>query len=77
MIKFITEEVSSAQPTFGDVKSSQFFISFDGWLCQKINGGNFVSIATPKGCPCGVIMSGVKSHEPVSRILPHVTKIEF
>lgn len=76
MIKFITEENNRKRLTFGDVKNNQFFVDYEGDLCQKINEGRYHVLADERGYPRAISYTEIPTRG-IRRILPHVTKIEF
>ncbi len=76
MIKFITEDNKANELTFKMVKKNQFFINNVGSLCQKYNFSCYNVIADKEGKPYCSTCS-IDECEPIQKILPHVTKIEF
>jgi len=76
-IKFITEAVEKKTPMFGDVELNQFFVNNEGCLCQKTAGDIYSLIALSGGSPYSDQYRDIPNTGPITRILPHVTKIEF
>ncbi len=75
VINFIFEEESS-ELTFADVEGDQFFVSEEGYLCQKVTFDTFNSIANEKGIPCSFSYDCLPN-EPIKCKLPKIKKIEF
>ena len=85
-MKFILKEEKNKKPVFGDVAENQFFVSNQGYLCQKFNYSsihqkvgyyNYNVIADEKGMPLSMTFNDVSCNTIISRILPEVEKIEF
>lgn len=70
------EQATKKTPTFGDVDLSQFFVDFNGYICQKTTVNNFNIIAKPCGIPLSTWMTSHPSRK-ISKIIPKVAKIEF
>ena len=64
-------------PTFGDVSRNQFFVDWDGYLCQKNTEDAYHMIADPGGLPFAGIVDRCYSSEQIQSILPEVERIEF
>jgi hypothetical protein len=80
MIKFITEEDTTAKLKFSDVEEDQFFVNHYGNLCQKISDDQHNVIADKNGVPFGCSTTHVdedRREQFVLRILPKITRIEF
>jgi hypothetical protein len=81
MIKFITEEREiEKQFTLDDVEHGQFFVDFEGWLCQKTGSQSYVTIADEQGRPSSTTVEDIKRSDSffkIERLLPIVNKIEF
>ena len=77
MIKFITDEDKKEELTLGMVEENQFFVSFDGRLCQKLSHTGYCVIADGNGFPFCDYGEGLEPGTSIKRILPRVTKIEF
>lgn len=76
-MKFIYEKQEKKKDlTLKDVQTNQFFVCKDGYLCQKANEEEYITIADNEGYPssnyfeCGKYM-------PIARLLPLVERIEF
>ena len=77
-MKFIyAEQAKEKKPTFGDVQINQFFVDYDGYLCQKTTISSFVVIAHHDGTPYSTWLNNVPSVREIERIIPFVEKIEF
>ena len=77
-MKFIyAEKTKEKIPTFGDVKTNQFFVDCDGYLCQKTSGSSFSVVADPGGTPYSTHLTNIFSTREIERIIPLVQKIEF
>jgi len=76
-IKFITEAVEKKTPMFGDVEVNQFFVSANGSLCQKTADNIYSLIALSDGLLFSDQHTDVTNTRTITRILPHVTRIEF
>lgn len=58
MIKFITKEPDESEKlTFDMVEDNQFFVDYDGYLCQKVHERSFCLIANPDNQPFQVILN--------------------
>lgn len=77
MIKFIQEIEKNKEPEFSDVSIDQFFISIDGYLCQKIGETSYNQIASKDGIPCASFSMSCIESTKVKNVLPKVAKIEF
>ena len=77
MIKFITSETPETKYSFGKVEINQFFIDEDNNLCQKETFASYVVLANEDGNPYCYFVSNMKADEPINKILPKVSKIEF
>jgi hypothetical protein len=80
MIKFITEEDTTAKLEFRYVEEDQFFVNHCGHLCQKISDDQYNVIADKNGGPLGCTTTHVDEDRRdlfVLRILPKITRIEF
>lgn len=75
-INFITEP-QPKQLTFSDVEQDHFFVNEDGYLCQKIGDREYTFIADSEGFPWAGHRSEAEEKEPIKRLLPKVTKINF
>ena len=75
-ISFKPTDEPATSPVFSDVKCDQFFVSEAGSLCQKINATRASLIAYPSGNLNANVLK-FATQEPITRILDHVTKIEF
>lgn len=72
----LKNQEAEKQPTFGDVKPSQFFVSAGGTLCQKKDERSYNRIARASGFPDAD--SGTMNEDTdIERILPEVERIEF
>ena len=76
-MKFIYAEKTEKAPTFGDVKTNQFFVDYDGYLCQKTSNSSLVVIANPNGAPYSTWLTNIYWNREIQRIIPIVAKIEF
>lgn len=76
-MKFIYAEKTEKTPTFGDVEVNQFFVDYDGYLCQKSNNSCLVVIAHPDGAPYSTWLRNIDCSRKIQRIIPIVAKIEF
>lgn len=77
-IKFETEKDKRTELVFSDVQCNQFFIDANGWLCQKISLSTYNTIANRRGVPFALhIDRDVDPCDPITDILPHVTKITW
>lgn len=76
-MKFIYEKQEEKKElTLNDVEDNQFFVCADGYLCQKIGGESFMTIADEEGYPsCGYFSDFASVR--ITRLLPRVEKIEF
>lgn len=76
-MKFIyAKKEKNKELTLRDVEENQFFVCKDGYLCQKIDSTDYVTIADEKGNPtCNTYAE--PEDAPIVRILPRVEKIEF
>jgi len=76
-MRIILKESIKEKPTFGDVEENQFFVSWDGYLCQKLHLGRYNIITDKYGVPFAAREENMISTDEVLRILPEVEKIEF
>ena len=75
-ISFKPTEKLVIPPVFGGVADNQFFVSLGGSLCQKVSYGRASIIAYDCGDPYADTLDFDPS-DPITRILPHVSNIEF
>ena len=75
-ISFKPTDQPAPSPVFGDVKENQFFVTASGSLCQKIRAGLATIIAYPSG-NLNADTLNLAPHEPIARILDHITHIDF
>lgn len=77
MIKFITQEQDENEKLIFDmVEDNQFFVDYDGYLCQKVHEKSFSVIADSHNRPFASHIS-CQINMPINRILPYVITIEF
>jgi hypothetical protein len=77
MFKITTEKETKKQLTFKDVTENQFFVNFDGFLCQKTNYDTYAMIASSSGKPVSHVIYDVAYDQKIKKIFPKVIKIEF
>ena len=78
MIEFIQKENQQPKPpTLADVKSNQFFISKDGWLCQKRTSTSYIIIANYKNSPFADYSYDVNVDMVIGKVLPEIEFIKF
>lgn len=72
-----TTEPQPEQLTFSDVDQDQFFVSEDEYLCQKVDETSYTFIADSEGIPWAGHLTDLEGNDPIKRLLPRVTKINF
>ena len=77
MITFETEENIESTPVFSDVGINQLFINNAGYLCQKVTGSSYNSIANTHRNPYAAHVPKVLLSQTIVKILPTTTKINF
>ena len=78
MIKFITEtEEKSVTFAFCEVSENQFFVNADGELCQRASDDSYLVIADSNGNPYATWHEDVDENEEITRIIEHISKIQF
>lgn len=80
-VKFIYgKEIKGKQQdklTLIDVKNNQFFVSREGYLCQKMDDMSYITITDKQGRPSCDYVEG-PDDMPIARLLSHeVKKIEY
>ena len=77
MITFETKTKKDRKPILSDVDNDQFFVDDSGHLCQKVSYNIIITIADPEGIPVAGYYGDASEDQPIKRILPEVTKINF
>lgn len=75
-IIFEKKENLDKQLTIADVEVNQFFVCGVGYLCQKIRGSRYTTIAGPDGILSCESFNSNPDYQ-ITRILPKIAKIEF
>lgn len=77
MIAFIQDVETKQSLTLRDVKEDQFFINYEGALCQKSSNDSYNYIAREDGTPYAMTCDDADDDEEIKKILPTVIKVEF